>query len=651
MADRNSRPTRAESFLGIHFDFHANTACTEVGKTVTSSMIEGIIEAVAPDYVQCDCKGHPGYSSYPTTVGNPAPGIVKDQLRIWRDVTAKHGVALYVHYSGVIDARALELHPEWARIDENDELDQRVTSTFGAYVDRLLIPQLTELIDDYDIDGVRIDGDCWGTARDYGQAAALAFKDSTGLEVLPKSPENPHYVQFSQFCRDQFRRYLARYTDALHEHKSRFQVASNWSYTSFMPEPVSTNVDYISGDYPLQNSVNAARLQARCLVHQDRPWDLMAWSFAGVDSERCWSTKSPEQLKQEAAVVLSQGGGFQAYFRQKRDGAIMPWQMKLMSEVARFCRERQPYCHHAQPVPQVALLYSGHAHYRQAERLFQPTGGELDGLTGVLNALLDSQMSVEITMEHHLRGRTSEYPLIVVPEWNMLDPDMYAELVDYVHDGGNLLLVGPYAVRQFQKELGIGLQDEPCEVRRWLEHEGWLAGVHTVGQSGALPDDAEPIGRLYRDEDNTGPYDVAASLHRVGEGQIAAVYINLGGTYLHARTTVVRDFIGSLAGRLLPEPTVQVRGSHLVDVAISRIDGQLAINLLNTAGVHADPSISVFDEVPPIGPLELTIRCEVAPERLVRQPSGVDLDFAYSDGKATATLDRLHIHEVILVEI
>ena len=81
------RLRRSESFFGVHFDFHARDTDTEIGRNVTQEMIERIIERVQPDYIQCDCKGHNGFSSYPTKVGNPAPGFVKDQLRIWRDVT------------------------------------------------------------------------------------------------------------------------------------------------------------------------------------------------------------------------------------------------------------------------------------------------------------------------------------------------------------------------------------------------------------------------------------------------------------------------------------------------------------------------------------------------------------------------------------
>ena len=61
------RRKRSESFLGVHFDFHADHDCIEVGKNVTRKMIADILDQVRPDYVQCDCKGHPGCSTKTVT--------------------------------------------------------------------------------------------------------------------------------------------------------------------------------------------------------------------------------------------------------------------------------------------------------------------------------------------------------------------------------------------------------------------------------------------------------------------------------------------------------------------------------------------------------------------------------------------------------
>jgi len=106
---------RRDAFFGIHFDLHAGVNDTELGADVTEEMITSLIHRVRPDYIQQDCKGHPGYTSYPTQVGWASPGIVKDALAIWREVTKRLGVRLFIHYSGVIDQRSIRsgLRERW----------------------------------------------------------------------------------------------------------------------------------------------------------------------------------------------------------------------------------------------------------------------------------------------------------------------------------------------------------------------------------------------------------------------------------------------------------------------------------------------------------------------------------------------------------
>ena len=123
------RLRHSQSFFGLHFDLHARDTDNRMGDKVTRQMVENIIEKVKPDYIQCDCKGHPDISSYPTKVGNPAPGFVRDPLRIWRDVTAQRGVALYMHYSGLWDNAAVKRNFNWAHNNyEVKEAGSRLSS-------------------------------------------------------------------------------------------------------------------------------------------------------------------------------------------------------------------------------------------------------------------------------------------------------------------------------------------------------------------------------------------------------------------------------------------------------------------------------------------------------------------------------------------
>ncbi len=644
------RLKRKDSFLGVHFDFHADEKCNQIGKNVTPAMVEEIIKQVRPDYIQCDSKGHPGFSSYPTKVGYRAPGFVKDPLRIWRDVTAKHGVALYVHHSGVWDTEALKHYPSWARIDENGKKDKNNTSVFGPYVDKLLIPQLKELCDEYEVDGVWLDGECWATCQDYNPKVLKAFKEKTGIRTIPHKPDDPYFFEFTEYCREGFRKYLEHYVTILHKHNPEFQLCSNWAFSSQMPEPVSIDVDFLSGDYCLTDSVNSARQAARCMVHQDKPWDLMAWSFVSRWSEENFSTKSVLQMQQEASIVLSMGGGLQIYFLQKPDGSIKQWQMNLMSEVAKFCRDRQKFCHKAKPVPQIALLYASKAFYRKNRRVFSSWDNNLMPMQGVLQNLLDSQNVVDITMEHHIRGRMNDYPLIVLPEWDYLDKRFKAELLEYVKAGGNLIVIGPQAAAMFKKQLSVSFVGKAEKKENWLRHNNRMCGLKTVSQKVRLKIGAKQFGELYAENDYIGSSSPAASITKYGKGKIAAVYVNIGERYCNARTSVSRDFLGALVRKLFPKPIVEVIGSHYVDVTSNHLDGKLIINLVNTSGPHSDENVYVFDEIPSVGPLDMTIRAWKKPKKITLQPDNLDLEYTFNRGEIKLVLKKLKIHNLIVVE-
>lgn len=640
------RLRRADSFLGVHFDFHAGPDCTEIGKHTTRAMIENVINQVRPDYLQIDCKGHPGLSSYPTKVGNRAPGFVGDPLRLWRQVTAEHGVALYMHYSGVWDSEAIRQHPTWAVINANGSTNVNATSFFSPYAEQLLIPQLRELAGDYGVDGAWVDGECWASMPDYGEAALKAFREATGITDVPRKPGEPHWYEFLQFNRAAYRDYLRRYIAGVKQTNPEMQLCSNWAFTDHMPEAVCAPVDWLSGDYSPEDSVNSARFSARYLARQGKPWDLMAWSFTTKPGKDGSNRKSVVQLEREAAVVLALGGGFQAYITQKRDGAIREEAIPTMAEVAKFCRARQAFCHHAEPVPQVAFLYSTAAHYREINGLFNR---DLARLRGTLQALLESQQSVEILSEHNLSGRMAEYPLIVVPETDYLEPGFKNELIAYAQAGGNLLLVGPATAALFAPELGVTLEGSPQTETRYLAHAGNLTPTKDRTQSVTVGK-ATPIGRLHAANDLNSPAQPAASINTLGRGKIAATYFSFSRAYVGNRSEVARGFLHDLTRQLFPGPLVEVTGSPDVDVAVSRLNGRLTINLVNTAGPHADVQSPIHDSIPPVGPLALRIRTPQKPARITLEPGSGSLPFEYRDGTAQLILPRLDIHGIVLVE-
>jgi len=264
--------------------------------------------------------------------------------------------------------------------------------------------------------------------------------------------------------------------------------------------------------------------------------------------------------------------------------------------------------------------------------------------------LLDGQNSVEVLIEHQLAGRMGEYPLIVIPEWGWLEPKFKKELEAYVRAGGNLLLIGPKAAAMFKGPLGVRFVGKAEDTRQWLAHAGWMGGLKAMRQRVKLTARAKAFGGLYAANDVKGPHETAASIARWGKGRIAATYVDLGAQYLRSRTAVARDFLNALVGELFVDPIVKVAGSHYVDVVVNRIGGKLAINLVNTAGPHEDANVDVYDEVPAVGPLDVTIRTARRPKRVALVPAGRRLKYDYQKGAIHIALPRLELHEIIVVE-
>ena len=651
----NPQPNAARRYFGMHFDFHATTDDSLVGRNLTESHLDSLLMAIKPDFIQVDCKGHLGVSSYPSKVANAtvAPRFAKDPLAFYRAVTRKHGVGLYLHYSGVWDNAALARHPNWAAQKADGSFDKAKISVHGPYTDSLLIPQLRELAD-YGADGVWVDGDCWATVLDYAPAALAKFQAETGVKTVPRSSRDPGYSAFRDFARRQFTRYIGNYVDEVHRHNPRFRVASNWAYSSMMPEPITTNVDYLSGDLTPGNSVNVGAMEARILAAQGlfyrKPWDVMSWGFwYEFNPARQGDQKTAVHLMQEAAEVLALGGGFQAYYQQSRDASIPLHELPVMAGLSRFVRARQPFCEGSVPVPQVAMLYSNSTVKKYDKPLFSRE--QTYRIEGVLTALLDAQLPVEVLSEHHLSGRLNQYPVIVISQQDSLGPAFRRELLDYARQGGNLLLFGAETTRQFADELGVVPTDTIRKGVRWISNTGrpmTLAGpflpVRVTGHT------ARPIGRFYESEPGGAAGGVVATETTFGQRQLTAVYADLSRDYQKHQSPKLRDFIASLTRPLLPNPLVEVGGSRLVHVVLNRLNNRLAVNLINTGGRHADPQVFTYDEVPPLTNLTVRLRTAQKPRRIVQQPENKVLTVSYANGIATITVPQLTIHSVLMVE-
>ena len=651
MTKQNARPApipRKDCFFGLHFDLHPQKTDTSLGADITEEIIARLLDRVAPDFVQYDCKGHAGYTGYPTKIGWPSPGIVKDSLAIWRKITHGRGVGLYIHYSGVWDSVAIEHHPEWARVGPDGATDKNATSTFGRYVDDLLIPQLKEVTSAYQLDGLWVDGECWAAQLDYSPAAVEAWTKETGLREAPKSREEPHWLEWKQFNRRQFEKYLCHWVDALHAHNPKLQITSNWAYTTFMPKPVVAKLDYLSGDYSPMLSVDRARVEARYLASTGMPWDLMAWGFNNPEGLG-FTLKTAVQLQQEASSVLMQGGGFQIYYNPTRSGYLCDEIINAAGEVADFCRARQKVSHKSVSIPQVALLLSSETQFDRSDAVFTPYG-TLDEMEGALHALLELHYSVDILAEHQLQPRLKEYPLVVIPDSYKLSEDFKSAILEYVKGGGSVLLLGEKCARLFEAYLGVKLEGKPQTTLAELATPAGVVSENGVWQNVTVTT-AKAVGYRFPTRDTRKGGEVAATISSWGKGKIGAVYGPVAINYFLSHHPALRSFIGSIASQLFPDPMVRLSGPPCVEVALRRTAaGTLSVHLANLAGMQVSGRHCVIDYIPKVGPIDIELKVPTQPNRVAWVPDGGRLKWSWSQGVLSVRIPELHIHGVLVVE-
>lgn len=614
--------SKKERFFGLHFDFHANDEC-EIGTRTNPEDIEWYINQAKPDFIQCDCKGHLGISSYPTKVGKAADRIKSDNLRIWVDVAKKHNIPIYVHYSGVLDDYYANKNPESAAKNKEGEIDKLngfgAVSVFGNYVDKLLIPQIKELITDYGIDGIWIDGDCWAVHCDYSDNAKPYLNSGMTEE------------EHKRVMGDAYFEYARKYTNAIHAFAPDFQITSNWAYSSYMPEKPDVDFDFLSGDFNPNDSVFSARYEGRCLADRGLPWDLMSWGFTGGNTFE----KATVELCQEAAMVLALGGGYQVYTKQNKDGSAKKTLSNRYQELGEFVRARR-INFGKKLLAQTAVFYSAESRYKTGN-IFNAQGAT-ECILGTLHAILDAQYTANVVMEYQTES-LKDYDVVVVPEWEYMSKDTDKKLLMYAKNGGNLLIIGSKLCSKWASFIDEEFI-EYSDMRELfiMDNEGYFAEI-----KGNYTDLIEGQDQIYTQNDIRDTSGMPAYRTEIyGNGSITFVPFNFGSYYYRNRSYVLRNYISKIFNSLF-KPFIEINKKHVDITMLENKDGIL-VNLVNiNQGRHHD-FYYVYDEIPTVHNIEIIVNKKY---NNISMPLGEYFEVEKLENGIKIKLSQLDIHSII----
>ncbi len=634
--------------------------------------ITALLSRVRPDAVQYPVKGPSGYVAYASRFGNGLPALSyytegPDLLTTWREVTRELGIRLILGYSGLIDRQAADTRSDWQRVnDRGVAYPNGALCVNGGYVEELMLPQLDEILDKYEPDGIWVDGDNWTVSPCYCSTCESEYQLMHGRSA-PLRPGWDYWDEWLRFHRDSFQRYVGRVARYLHDRNPFLVYATNGGFATHQPEAPPGGPDRLTWDLSPAYSLRQAGLEGRFFDSRGIPFDLITWNRC---SARPWPQgkvpalpaypKTLDHLNQEGSVIFSNGGRWSVWMTVGAEGNLPAKQHETVAEVAEFARARQPYCQESQSIAYVAILHAAATHQKAGNGLYDP-GPSLDRVRGAHQAFLELHHPHDIVSEEELIRRLEQYSLVVLPEQIALPLDLDGVLMDWVCHGGRLIASGRVsprlneAVPVFAMEDALGVQwtgqklDEGYVLFRG-EALRVAAPFYPVALSGAsimLPLlRADGSAAL---EESEHP---AVTRYTYGQGEVFYIAGDLFTAYQRSQYPGLRALIGEIVEQALPTAPVLTDAPPTVEITLRRQPGRLVVHFANhSPGKSLAQNSAFIEKVPPTEPFSITLALGVEPAAVRLQPGDQELQWSYAEDTLTAFIPSFHLHTMLAIDL
>lgn len=659
-----------ESFLLLHYDHPYSLADTPPSLTgFDPDQVRRLLGRVRPDAVQYTAKGAHGYVPYLSQFGNHLPaldeGFRPDILGQYREVTRDLGIRFIVAYSGLIDTQAANVRPDWQRVTAGGSpYPNRALCPHSGYVEELMLPQLEEIVERCDPDGVWTDGDNWTVSPCYCSACESEYQ-LLHSRSAPTDRRDPWWPEWLEFHRDSFRRYLERVGRFLRERKDGLVYTSNGAFATHQPELAHSGPQRLTWDVSPGFAVRQASLEARFMGSNSEPFDLMTWNRCSPRPQAGGRLqalpaypKSFEHLAQDGAAILANGGRWCIGMNPYGDDALPEAEHAVVAEAAEWARARQPWCHDTDSAAYVAVLHSAATHQKAGNGLYDP-GPSLDRIRGAHQALLELHHPHDILSEQALPALLHCYRVLIVPEQIALPYAVDAQIEEWVRGGGRLIASGRVSPRiiedipTFALEEVVGVRwTGRHEEHGYILHRGLPLQIAAPVYHMALSD-AETVtpflssGHEIRMEESGHP---AVTRCGFGEGEAYYIAADFFAAYHRCQYPGLRDLLGDVLERVLPQPPLITTAPPTLEVALRSRPGETLVHFVNHApGKSLAQNSAFIESVPPSPPFSVTLAVGEKPLGVRLQPDDVQPEWSFSEGTLTVFVPPVHLHSVLVV--
>jgi hypothetical protein len=684
------------SYNNLFFDYHTHSSATDVAKGFDADVWMDEVVKMGAKAVSAFAVDAFGWRFYRKgDMGWVHPGLPKDLDLLGELIRAarERDVKLVVYFN-TVESEAVALHrPDLRELDVNRQpksdyeiFDGIVICWLGRAFQELFLPQVEEIVANYDVDAMFFDG-TYAHGPCYCRDCETNYRADTGSD-LPDGSDKAEWMRWVDWAEQRYEVIRTTLVDTVKRHRPDAIVCFNWYGTLRRPDVMDRPDDiFLSLDLHPQMQLLDASLQARAWTATGIPFICQNTLFLEWWGD--WGIKPTLSLKQECASILANGGRIFTGFQLRPDHTLLPDAREALSEMMAFVNERTSAIENTEPVSDIAVVYPTTSYAAKDPAVFhdaaladqQPLGRYLYELPDVFpdeaptrgahRSLFELGYDYHIVTEHVLAERLADYRVVVLPGMRCVDPQFLDRVEAWVRQGGHLILtyepslLDAAGLRRWHDLAGVELSHEYDHGHAYVQHGG--AEPYLVRSRfaviGATDDTTEVAGLtgIYLREDGrpllkTSPPGEptgapAITRRTVGAGTVTFVAFEPFSAYVSTNQWRLRDELQDLIAEVLPVPRVRTSAGGQVEVTLRRRNNTLTAHLVNHTG-YAPRQWGAWSSTVEVAPVhDVVVRLRAPGPMAVRDgETGEQLRWDYDGGVVRVEVPRVDIHRWIDLE-
>jgi hypothetical protein len=663
-------------FRKLFFDYHNHKDNWGLAANFDAEKWADQLKAADVEGVSAFAKCAQGWRYYQKgSVGYVHPEMPAglDMLGNMVDACHKRGIKVIAYYHTFGHQKIQELHPEWRGKNSKNEPSGLCGNT--PLLKEYILPQIREIVSNYDIDGIFFDGTHIGIC--YCDECRKEFKNDSGFDI-PLSKDDAHWLDHVKWLNKKSKELRQKITEAVHGEKKDVLVSFNWAYTPRWPEIIPDDIGFLSCDIFPDDQLFSGSYLGKYWSTSGRSFDIMNSAFLRWWGD--WGSKPAVAMQQECATIIANGGKTWTGYMMPAQFGVDPAVMQELAKTMRFVKEREEFCRNSEPVPYIAVLHSTHQLYTT-----EPTQKvDEKSLYSLHKMLLQSGFHYNILNEQTLLENISNYKVVILPDQRYISRELADALGKFVRNGGGLIasvLTGtedesykPTGKLILEDVLGVKLKSAYPYTNGYIvindnqlkkkvldmPHQIWGEFTYvqpvTAVKLGDLWDiylrrDGEyyqggssPIGK------NTGYPSL--TVNQFGKGKAMYLSGDIFTSYTVRNNWNLKNMFKNMVNMVNPDILISIDAPDVVEVVLKKQKNRTLVHLINHNGERSlNNTIEYTEDIIPVFNIGVKVKLNKLPASVKLMPENQILTWnKAANNSISITVPKLDIYSIVVIE-